>query len=77
MPLTIQMFGQFAHELKVSSITVDKVNTSFELEQSLKALHPVFSRIPWRIAVNRRLISGATELKEDDEIAILPPFSGG
>ncbi|MBK7233980.1 MAG: MoaD/ThiS family protein [Saprospiraceae bacterium] len=38
---------------------------------------PELQKIDFVIAVNRKLINQNTVLKNEDEVALLPPFSGG
>lgn len=38
---------------------------------------PVLQKIDFVISVNRKLINQNTVLKNEDEVALLPPFSGG
>jgi len=40
-------------------------------------LGDLLARLPVRMAVNRELVDGHTELRADDELALLPPVSGG
>jgi molybdopterin synthase catalytic subunit len=40
-------------------------------------LKELLARLPVRMAVNRELASAETSLRADDELALLPPLSGG
>ncbi|MFM8431750.1 MAG: MoaD/ThiS family protein [Bacteroidota bacterium] len=75
--LTIRLFGPFTDVFPERSIMVDRVNTVGELEFVLKSLNVTFTRIPFRIAVNKRLSLHSDLIGPADEIAVLPPFSGG
>ncbi len=43
----------------------------------LPALHDVLQRLPVQLAVNRDYATPATPLAADDELALIPPLSGG
>ena len=40
-------------------------------------LGPVLEEMPVRVAVNRSYVDGDTELSQGDEVALVPPISGG
>lgn len=48
-----------------------------ELEAVLRAREPRLAEARFRIAVNRSYASTGDALKPDDEIALIPPVSGG
>lgn len=58
-------------------MTVSGVSDLRSLEQELSSLHPIFRRVQCRIAVNRQLVIDNIPLQTGDEIAVMPPFSGG
>lgn len=47
------------------------------LELDLKNKFPQLKNFTYRIAVNKEIINKNTKLNDGDEIAFLPPFSGG
>jgi molybdopterin converting factor small subunit len=77
MELRVRLFGQFAVELGSDTILFDGVSNLYQLESTLKSRHVIFSTIPFKIAVNHCLTSGNVDFHSDDEIAVMPPFSGG
>jgi len=76
MEFKIRAFGRLA-EAAGNEIHVAAVSDSETLRVLLRDLYPVFREVPFRISVNHRLIVGAVPLTPKDEIAVLPPFSGG
>jgi molybdopterin converting factor subunit 1 len=53
-------------------------STSEDLKTSLEKQFPRLKQLPaYLFAVNSEYASGETQLKTDDEIAIIPPVSGG
>jgi molybdopterin converting factor subunit 1 len=47
------------------------------LEARLRGQHPVLASRPFRVAVNRRYGVAADAVGPGDEIALIPPVSGG
>jgi molybdopterin synthase sulfur carrier subunit len=53
-------------------------NTSVELKDSLENQFPRLKQLPtYMLAVNSEYITDETQINVDDEIAIIPPVSGG
>jgi sulfur-carrier protein len=50
---------------------------SAALRRVILAKYPAMKELPFRMALNRVLLSAESLLKETDIIAILPPFEGG
>lgn len=56
----------------------DTPNSVAELKQALKKRYPEFSKLTsLAIAVNSEYASDDVQLKSNDEVAIIPPVSGG
>jgi molybdopterin converting factor small subunit len=53
------------------------VNNTRELNEKLIEIYPALQTIKYSIALNRKIVRENTELKNEDTVAILPPFSGG
>jgi len=64
---------QIASEL---SLNVSLKNVS-EMRSHLEKNYPILRNIPYLVAVNRTISSPENPLTTNDDIAILPPFSGG
>lgn len=47
------------------------------LRKQLTEKYPAMRSIPFRMALNRRLLNEESMLNKNDIIAILPPFQGG
>jgi molybdopterin synthase catalytic subunit len=45
--------------------------------RDLPGLGPVLAKMPVRVAVNRSYVDGGTVLGDGDEVALVPPISGG
>jgi molybdopterin converting factor small subunit len=48
-----------------------------EMRSYLEANYPILRNIPYLVAINRTISSLENPLSPNDNIAILPPFSGG
>jgi len=48
-----------------------------ELKELLLARYPALEGKTFRIAVNERFVEGESEVGSGDNVALMPPFSGG
>jgi molybdopterin converting factor subunit 1 len=64
---------------KTLAVELDSGATVAQLAHTLRLTNPKFSEILSyaRIAVNAEIVSADMVLSEGDEVAILPPMSGG
>ena len=82
MTVTVKMFGmlktQLAPELQV---TLDRGCRVHDLIAAIQALNPDVGDLLLKkkvlVSVNHDIAHGDLELSGSDEIALLPPFSGG
>ena len=51
--------------------------TVAELSSRLREALPALAGRPWRVAVNRRYASADDTVSPGDEVALIPPVSGG
>ncbi|MFQ3576100.1 MAG: MoaD/ThiS family protein [Cytophagales bacterium] len=75
--LKIKLFGMLVEELETDSILLDDCLNTVELKNKLLTAYPNLKNLSFKIAVNQKISEESTELKESDEIVLLPPFSGG
>jgi molybdopterin converting factor subunit 1 len=79
--LTIKLFGAVRERVgaKTLSMTLPERSTVAELRARLAAEHAVFDEFGDRLAVsvNFEIASGDAPLADGDEVAFLPPVSGG
>jgi molybdopterin synthase sulfur carrier subunit len=47
------------------------------LRKMIAEKYPRMNSVSFRLALNGRLLTTETSLKENDKIAVLPPFAGG
>ncbi len=75
--MNIKVFGQLEDIMQANEIAVEAVDDTEVLFQLLFEKYPALKEKKFKIAVNKKMIEEKTMLKPDDEIALLPPFSGG
>lgn len=81
MKIKVKFFASYREAVGKSEVEVDikeKTDISTLLEV-LKSEHPELGKLiePVIISINREYASYDTTLKDGDEVAILPPVSGG
>ncbi|MFL6858615.1 MAG: molybdopterin converting factor subunit 1 [Allosphingosinicella sp.] len=77
---TIRFLGRLREAVGTSALTVtlpEGVRDTESLRHWLGGDHPALREGSIRIAVNAELQPGSAPLDEGDEIAFLPPMSGG
>ncbi|QQS27487.1 MAG: MoaD/ThiS family protein [Sphingobacteriales bacterium] len=77
MEINILSFGQIADIFGNNSFKLSNIHSTTELINYLSQKFPQLTTSDYVLAVNQKIISQPTELKENDTIAFLPPFSGG
>ena len=76
MAVKIQLFGQLKQIAGAAELTTDAADTD-ELAREMIIRFPVLENLPYLIAVDRNVIQGNTSIKAGQELALLPPYSGG
>ncbi len=77
MEITILFFGQLAEVTGKSSQKLSDITDTDELKKKLQQQYPALVELTFSIAVNKKIIQQKTLLNPEDEVALLPPFSGG
>ena len=77
MKINLLFFGQAADLTGMAALDFSGVNNTRELNEKLIEIYPALQTIKYSIALNRKIVRENTELKNEDTVAILPPFSGG
>lgn len=80
MTITIKYFGSLVDITKKKEEQVvlenDKISVAF-LKSKIEAAYEGIQNITYAIAVNQSLSGLDVTIKNQDEIAFLPPFAGG
>ena len=74
---TVKTFGILAEKLDRQEVEHPFCDNTEELKQNLFNLYPQLRELNFSLAVDKELVHGNTPLKGNEEIALLPPFSGG
>lgn len=76
-PYRVTFYG-ILQERIASEISLNvPLNNVSEMCSCLEENYPILRNIPYLVAINRTISSHENPLIPSDEIAILPPFSGG
>jgi len=77
--INIKYFGAIAEHVSKTEEAFEIDGDSIQKEiliDKLSAKYPGLSQLSFQVAVNRKF-TGALTLSVSDEVALLPPFSGG
>lgn len=79
MPHTVALFARARDLAAAPSLVVASARTVADLRRELVALSPALSELVSvsRVAVNHEFAADEQELREGDELALIPPVSGG
>ncbi len=77
MQIKILIFGGLYEVIKESILYVEDVFTTNSLIENLNSKYPGLQDMQYQISVNKNIIYQNTNLKDMDELALLPPFAGG
>jgi molybdopterin synthase sulfur carrier subunit len=76
MNLTIKTFGQLAEVTGTAELQMQAEDLA-SLREALTDRFPGLRERKFAVAVNKQLITENRVFKENDVVALLPPFSGG
>ncbi|HEX2535469.1 MAG TPA: MoaD/ThiS family protein [Chitinophagaceae bacterium] len=76
MTIQLMFFGQLAEITGTGTLELEAADTA-ALQQELHARFPRLATTPYRIAVDKKMITEPVSLHPKNVVALLPPFSGG
>jgi sulfur-carrier protein len=79
MKINILPFGSLTDALPAAGFdfSTDTISSIADLHAYLSEKYPATARQNFRYAVNQELVDEQHLLQDGDEVALLPPFSGG
>lgn len=77
MEIKILAFGQIKEIVGKTTFSIANIYTTDELKNQLINQFPEINNINYSLAINKNIIQINTELQNGDNVALLPPFSGG
>jgi molybdopterin converting factor subunit 1 len=75
--MRVLLFAGLAESLGTRSVEVEHAATVGELVQQLHERWPQLAQLSYRVAVDQRYASEADSLAGGEELALIPPVSGG
>jgi molybdopterin synthase sulfur carrier subunit len=76
MAVKIQLFGQLKQIAGSSELDSEATDTDGLLKE-MNSRFPGIEKLNYLIAVDRNIVQINTSIKEGQELALLPPYSGG
>jgi len=77
MEIKVLFFGVLAEVAKTGFRYYTNIRSFDDLRLRIEDEFPEMVHYKYRIAVNREFVSSDPLLKDDDEVAFMPPFEGG
>jgi len=74
--VNVRLFAVLRERAGSESFEID-LDEGATVADAIRALAPVAGEMPFRVAVNREYASDSTPITEGDELAAIPPVSGG
>jgi sulfur-carrier protein len=75
--MKVRFFGRLAEITSVSVMEMETLKDTDTLLAGLNATFPGLVKNTFVICVNGQAVKGNVKLERDNEVALLPPFSGG
>lgn len=77
LKINVILFGQLEQLTNCKQVELQDVKDTEELKSKITAQFPQLEGFEYLIALNQEIINENTTLKNNDELALLPPFAGG
>jgi len=77
MKVNVRIFGQLTEITGTDFLAFQDIPDTGLLIDHLKELFPALEHARFACAVDRKVITENTPLRENCDVALLPPFSGG
>lgn len=77
MQIEIISFGKVSEFIENQYLELQDIRNIEELKHHLETTFPLLATIKYKLALNKQMVQGNPDLSNSDQIAIMPPFSGG
>lgn len=77
MAVKLLLFGQMKELTGNAELIFGQVPDTDQLKKELISSFPQLEKLPFLIAVDKELIQTNTPITDGQELALLPPYSGG
>ena len=77
MEVNVLAFGKIAELMAAREWKMQGVSSTAEIREQLEATYPGLRGMSYLIAIDKKIVTADTTLKDGAEVALLPPFSGG
>lgn len=75
--MKVLFFGPLADIAGKTQFDFSQIRNTDQLKKKIFEMHPELLTHSFLLAVNKKVFTENVSLNIDDEIALLPPFSGG
>jgi len=77
MEIKVLLFGMLSEIAGKTELKLKDIENIRMLQSYLWKTYPEMKDMDYRFAVNKEIIDRKHELRDGDEVALLPPFAGG
>lgn len=77
MIIEIISFGKISEFIAQQHMEIAGITNTDQLKNHLESAFPSLAGMKYKLAVNQHIIQSSQPLQHEDQVAIMPPFSGG
>jgi len=77
MQIKVLLFGELAQLAGSAELILHDADSTVNANEMLKSKFPLLASKKYVIAINKQIVKDSQQLHDGDELALLPPFSGG
>lgn len=77
MSVTVLFFGPLVDVTGIRTLILQQVTDTDSLRQQLHARYPTLINAQYLLAVDKQITKENTALKDNETVALLPPYAGG
>lgn len=75
--MNVKLFGALVDIAGTENLLLQSVSNVNDLRNQFIELYPEAKTSKFLIAVNKKIVNENYSINESDEVALMPPFSGG